>query len=271
MADARRAAAAAVLTALALASLPIPALEGSEACIECHERVPESLMPSHPLDVPVAGRVTGSASGLPLDGGRLSCLTCHTGHGPEGRHAADADFFLRLTVPELCARCHRGASGLWDEPHAQYADTVHGGPRFAGPAPSGEDASTPAIDPFSRRCQACHGAVALVPDFAGTPRRIGVRHSHPLVEYASTRTIASGGYRAPGEVGLPARLVEGRVSCASCHRVYALSRSVAVGGSRRQLCLSCHDLGPQLPEVQQALVWPAGRRPSASPSAVARR
>ncbi len=259
MVDARRAAAGAML-ALAISIFPVLALDGGEECFGCHERIPDRLMPTHPMDVPVAGRVAGSASGLLLAGGRLTCLTCHTGHGREGHDAADQDYFLRLTVPELCARCHRGPNGVWDEPHAQYADTVHGGPRFAGPAPSGEDASRPELDPVTRRCQACHGAVALVADFKASAPRIAVDHSHPVGEYALARPTAFGLYRAAAEVPLPARLVEGRVSCGSCHRVYSFSRSVIAGGSRRQLCLSCHDLGHPRPDELRAS-GPPGEAP----------
>jgi predicted CXXCH cytochrome family protein len=253
MAEACRAAAGA-LCVLALAAFPGVALDGGEACDECHERVSDQLMPGHPIDVPIAGRIAGRATGLPLARGRITCLTCHTGHGREGHAAADPDFFLRATVPDLCARCHLGPSGLWDQPHAQYADTVHGGPRLAGPAPSGEDGSRPEIDAFSQRCLACHGSLALAANFESTPPRIAVDHSHPIGDYSLARPTAFGRYRAAEEVTLPARLVNGRVSCASCHRVYSLSRSIVTGGNRRQLCLSCHDLGhPSLPESRQVL------------------
>ncbi len=262
MASFGRAAVAGALFALVLAPLPALASDGSELCVTCHVRAPESEMPNHPLDVPVAGRVSGDASGLPLDGGRVSCLTCHTGHGPEGREAADADFFLRVTVPELCARCHRAASGTWDTAHAQYADTVHGGPRLAGPEPAGLDTTAPELDPFSQRCMACHGGAELVPDFPGTPPHVEVGHSHPLIHYGSARPTRGGVYRAAEEIGPSARLVDGRVSCASCHRVYGSHRDRTTTESRRQLCLSCHDIGHPRWDVQQAL----GKRPEPRPA-----
>ncbi len=263
MATLGRVAVAGALCALALAPLPALASDGSELCVTCHVRAPQSDMPTHPIDVPVLGRVSGDAAGLPLDAGRVTCLTCHAGHGPAGREAADADFFLRVTVPELCARCHRAASGAWDTPHAQYPDTVHGGPRLAGPAPAGLDGTEPEVDDFSKRCLACHGGAELVPDFPGMPPQIEVGHSHPLIDYGSARPTRGGVYRAAAEIGPSARLVEGRVSCASCHRVYGSHRALTTTESRRALCLGCHDIGHPRWDVQQALGRPAPQPASA--------
>lgn len=237
---------------LAWLAIPALAVDDAEICSTCHPGAADPRMPMHPIDVPVAGRVTGSVEGLPLADGRLTCVTCHTGHGREGRNAADPDYFLRLRVPELCARCHRDAAGRWDEPHAVYADTVHGGPRFAGPEPEREGTSHPELDSVSWRCMSCHEEGGARPGIAQAAPLVAVGHSHPLSEYTFAESRRWGSYRPAAAIEPPVRLVGDRVSCASCHRVYTLRRSVLPVARRRQLCLSCHEFGPVRGEMQQA-------------------
>ncbi len=67
----------------------------SELCPGCHaERVSPA---DHPVDVPAT-----PVEGLPLEEGKITCLTCHEPHGRPGEIK-----LLRAAPEELCAYCHQ--------------------------------------------------------------------------------------------------------------------------------------------------------------------
>ena len=68
-------------------------------CIECHRPGVDLPGGHHPVDVALPAALAGS--GLPLQGGRMTCLSCHDlAAPPPGR--------LRLPMAEsrLCRACH---------------------------------------------------------------------------------------------------------------------------------------------------------------------
>ncbi len=214
---------------------PAVAADRSDFCLECHAMAAGTVTP-HPCFVPIAGAVSGNASGLPLDDGKMTCLTCHAGHGPEPDPAGAARFFLRVDAPDLCARCHK-ANGQWDRPHAYYADTIHGGTRLA-PVPVAEGATG---DPLSQRCALCHAGDEPPEGIRRPTVAIEATHSHPLSRYGEHQR---GAYNPPEQVDPAVRLVDGKVSCATCHRLqghadYLLSKT----RRRGELCMACHDFG----------------------------
>ncbi|MBP7147972.1 MAG: hypothetical protein KBD01_10535 [Acidobacteria bacterium] len=182
----------------------------------------------------MAGRIAGDAAGLPLDGGRITCLTCHTHHGAGSD--TPRPHFLRAAPAELCARCHF-ADGAWDRAHANYPDTVHGGVWLAGP-------DGPPADPqeISRRCLVCHAAGHGQAGTAAAPP-INIEVSHPLAVYAQ---LAGPGYRPADQLGPAVRLFDGRIGCASCHRVYSRHAALLSTAPQKQLCTSCHDFDGQI-------------------------
>jgi predicted CXXCH cytochrome family protein len=203
-------------------------------CLECHEqgrwRVAE-----HPEGVLAAGMMRAD-SGLPLDAGRITCVTCHTFHGG-GEPAADPGgrFWLRRTVPTLCAACHAGG-GEWDRGHARYGDTIHGGVRLA---PLDEPVADPAAssDDVSARCQACHA------NGHGGASAVNAGMSHPLKSYDAARARKWDAYTPPDRLDPAVRLVDGRVSCVSCHRLYGKNPApyrLVVSDRKGQLCGRCH-------------------------------
>ncbi len=222
-----------LLAAGLLLAQPAVAADRSDFCLECHAMAAGTVAP-HPCFVPIAGVVSGNASGLPLDDGKMTCLTCHTGHGPEPDPAGAAKFFLRVDAPGLCGRCHM-ANGQWDRPHAYYADSIHGGARLALPA------QDPAHDAFSDRCLLCHGDGERPAGIPNPGAAILASHSHPLAWYGER-----GGtdYARPADVDPAVRFVDGRVSCVTCHRLQGRSEyQLAKSRKRGELCLSCHDIG----------------------------
>ncbi|MFZ2872894.1 MAG: hypothetical protein WAZ94_00255 [Phycisphaerales bacterium] len=94
---------------------------------------------SHPLLVRLSG-VTPAL--LPLDPGRLTCLTCHDRDKARGHEAgtASAAAFLRGTEPAggLCVRCHTAGPEA-AAAHAAGLGRAHlsRGSRRAGPHPGG--------------------------------------------------------------------------------------------------------------------------------------
>lgn len=206
----------------------------SQDCLACHAAAKNDLLP-HPLDVPVLGRVPGLAEGLPLWNGTLTCLTCHQGHrGKSGT----SPFNLRQAPPDLCGACHRDAEGHWDRGHAPYADTVHGGAHLA------LFADTPDLEgpgqPVGDRCLVCHSASPPGKGLPAPPPSINPSISHPMGPYAAA---AAGRRGLRRESLLPAalRLQEGKVTCATCHRLFGGGHyHMPINGARKETCLGCH-------------------------------
>jgi predicted CXXCH cytochrome family protein len=201
------------------------------SCLDCHQMASGKLA-AHPVFVPITGVAREMSPGVPLEAGEITCLSCHTGHKPTGR-----PLFLRFAPPELCAQCHE-ADGKWDRGHAYYADSIHGGTKLVLPD---DNPSLTGADPVTARCQSCHGA-SEVPPGIPTPRSaIAAEHSHPMRQYAPAE---SGDYRRVSELDATVRLFDGKIGCATCHRLYGASEFHLVAPKTRgRLCLSCHSFG----------------------------
>ena len=64
----------------------------SALCVNCHQaRIDQG---EHAVDIPVTNTVTG----LPLQGGLMTCITCHDPHAK--------GLALRQPDPQLCRACH---------------------------------------------------------------------------------------------------------------------------------------------------------------------
>ncbi len=204
----------------------------SSSCMECHQRDAGGLA-EHPLGVKLAGRIPGGASGLPLEDGRITCQTCHLPHGHGVVEDAGARFYLRDAPDALCARCHENRAGRRDRPHARYMDTVHGGKILAGRLGEGH---IDGRDLISSLCVVCHEQDASAEAVRADRPRLGGRG----VGKSSRHDHFGGGWDASQET---ARLFDGRVGCASCHRIFAEEKSLLVAPVEHgRLCLSCHDL-----------------------------
>ncbi len=65
----------------------------SGLCIDCHQARIEAG--EHVVDIPA----NAAATGLPLQAGVMTCVTCHDPHAQ--------GIALRMKDPELCQACHR--------------------------------------------------------------------------------------------------------------------------------------------------------------------
>lgn len=199
-----------------------PRRPGDMACRDCH---PTSPTFSHPVDVYPTMAVP---AGLPLAGGRVTCITCHL---PDR--------------PAACGDCHDPRRGGRADIHGAALGRAHllwpdgrGAP--AGRTPAGLDAET-------ETCLSCHdGALAPAPGIrvgsGGPPsaaRILGGRH--PIGVRQGPRG-AGDNLVAPALLDPRIRLFDGRVGCGSCHNPYASDRAQLVMSNQRSaLCLGCHD------------------------------
>ncbi len=71
-----------------------------EACYGCH--LPESLGVSHPVGVEPSGKTT-IPEDLPMEGGVITCVTCHKPHGGARKYFAQKEI-----TEDICISCHEG-------------------------------------------------------------------------------------------------------------------------------------------------------------------
>ena len=144
-----------------------------------------------------------SRTGLPLDpSGRIVCITCHDCVAGTCR--------LRRTSPELCRECHDCKRGM-----ACILSTAHIG------------GSQDILNLSLNNCLGCHdGSVA---------KDIGT-HGHPT--NALYLTSRRGLNRLTDKKIV---LVEGRITCLSCHNPYGTKKGKLVKSNEgSRLCLTCH-------------------------------
>ena len=126
---------------------------------------------------------------------------------------------------------------------------AHVGVGHAGPGP--DRAAAPGLDGQTRQCLGCHDGVSAGESLNRTPweRRHGFhedkRQNHPVGVRYPNRTPKNFSVPFRPASGLPARvrLPEGRVSCVSCHDLYAGDEHLlTVPNKGSELCFTCHDL-----------------------------
>jgi predicted CXXCH cytochrome family protein len=195
---------------------------------------------SHPVDVVPKKPVPNQ---LPLDGGKVTCLTCHDGSaaiGHEDRPIRGKSFLRSAdTLGTLCDACHADSKA---NGHAR-------GFRWAHPsAPKNARRALPNnLDDESSACMSCHdGTVAEDPESGGRKGH-GVTgpSDHPVGTPFAVRHVP--GDDKPALVPVARldkmlRLYNGNVGCGTCHSVYSSEREnlLVVNNRASRLCLSCH-------------------------------
>lgn len=210
----------------------------SVLCGRCHRTLEDTF--THPVDI-VPTRVAVPAD-LPLSlDGKMTCSTCHDIHAePDYVFGAARALLRRQTTGQaLCAACHSG-NGFG---HAEMMGQAHMKYR------AGKEAGL-RIDSVSRTCLSCHDGSIAVADTVtvgmwehGVPfGRFDPRGSHPIgVDYL--RAFAKNrGLRPMGALNPAIKLVNGKVSCISCHDLYSKEpHKLVMSNSGSRLCLACHD------------------------------
>lgn len=174
----------------------------------------------------------------------MTCSTCHDIHASPPPGSLQWSFLRRQTVGRsMCIACHAGgAESAMAMNHSQVIGTAH--------MKYEQQAKGARVDYVSMACLSCHdGSLNTADDVRiGTWKhgsaisRFDPQGSHPIgVKYM--RAMRKRGGLHPAERLDPAvKLVDGRVSCRSCHDLYSKQPKLLVMsnvGSR--LCLACHD------------------------------
>ncbi len=222
---------------------PLPLVASvKRICMDCHRKFDPSL--SHPVEVsPVTAKVPAD---MPLSAeGQITCSTCHDIHSSHVTEFGTPSLFLRRRARGrlFCIICHsRESASGGPEGHSDIMQQAHFKYRFFV-----TDGSRP-IDPVSSECLTCHdGSVAKLSvigvgiwthsgDFIGYDSGL-----HPIgVDYEEARR-RSGGLRPSSTLDSRIRLVQGKVSCVSCHNPYSEKEQLLVMENRgSRLCLECH-------------------------------
>lgn len=214
----------------------------SRSCTECHV---QSAGLNHPVDV------AASESDLPLDKGKIDCLTCHTEQTTSARHATEStkthDGLLRKRPAALCSTCHSellfGSSSDNAKSHGTVLRKAHLGQESNDIQDVGGS-----LDTESRQCLSCHdGSFAghsgvRTPDSSSTPT-VSIESMHPIgVRYSSTtKGRMAPQFQPVSNLPDTVRLFDGKIGCGSCHSMYAGGKNMmAVDVRQKSLCLSCH-------------------------------
>ena len=205
---------------------------------------------NHPIRVIPSEAVTIPPDWPLDDNGAIMCLTCHVEipTDPEGSGPMLRGLGSRAAEPtQFCATCHVRSG-------QRNAGSMHW--LAVGMAHVPSDRATPSggggvLDAQTRRCLSCHDGVNATESKNATPyaRSRGYsgdkRRNHPVgVQYRDVQRPKDLSPLRPQSL-LPqgVALPDGKVSCVSCHNLYAGRRfllSVPIQGS--ELCLTCHDM-----------------------------
>jgi predicted CXXCH cytochrome family protein len=212
-----------------------PASWTGDECMACHETFADF---SHPVGMEPSMPVPPE---LPLEYGRVTCVTCHT-----RAHLRNASAFESQNSPssarEFCLQCHSGRRPTLGDMHIEPSWQAH--LRWPNRASVRVGPPGSEVQGGTRSCLSCHdGNIAT--DAGETSRGTGgSSRGHPVdVPY---RVI--GGWTARSLVPIGAldpriRLPGGRVGCESCHSRFSTREKLLVMSNvGSQLCLSCHDL-----------------------------
>lgn len=206
----------------------------ADACAECH-RFRSGF--SHPVGVVPSMAVPAV---LPLEGGQLTCLTCHDPANHETA-AQRHDPLLRAGVgaEHLCGQCHTSNQHSARSMHPIGLGRAH----IESKRSAGDSAG---LDAESRTCLGCHDGTLAKDVGIGREGSFNSHGAtHPVgITYSRRGAAGSGGY---GELR-PASALDGRirlfnqqVGCGSCHSPYSSEESlVVINNYRSRLCLSCH-------------------------------
>jgi len=228
-------------------------------CGTCHQVEQEF---SHPIDIVPSMPIPEH---LPLEEGRMTCVTCHDNTSSESHAVAREEHTGLLrggdAGVQFCMQCHATDQSGRGTYHAMALQKAHLRPMTT--SLSGESgsvgwsaqgrASSGSFDEQSSTCLGCHDGTAAAGDHSsGDPFNYGggtgvdIGLSHPIgVRYPRT-----GRHWRQGAPMHPASSLDprvslgegGTVSCTSCHNLYSpIDALLVMPNDGSALCLSCHD------------------------------
>ena len=210
----------------------------SAQCAACHQTVAGL---THPVQVRPTMTVPAT---LPLEGGQVTCTTCH--QDTYGAHAQAGGPLLRLsaTGQSFCIQCHTQTSITRQARHPAATSQAH--LLWPKDAAARAPASSPPPDDGLTTCLACHDGV-IAPDAfaslaAATTSRTGAgRPGHPVGVAYPGATLRAGDAVFKARIDDRVRLTAGQVTCNACHSLYSAEPGLLVmRNDHSMLCTSCH-------------------------------
>ena len=106
--------------------------------------------------------------------------------------------------------------------------------------------TTPTLDSASVLCLSCHdGSLATGGEFSSTAvsATMAPHASHPVgIDYLESFTSKRGALRPPYSIRRELSLVNGKLSCVSCHEIQPTGEmELVVANSGSALCFACHN------------------------------
>ncbi len=207
---------------------------------------------NHPVNVNVNSTIPED---MPLDGLRITCLTCHNQPKSSGlTDDIDGSQERRLRIPnedDLCGSCHMKIPGnLKKQSHWQFSSRAHLGKinRKSGLSSNSAQAIG-GIDSESRTCLSCHQDITVtIPGYNETSsqkwNRQGKMTNHSIgMEYSRVALRKTTRYKYPLVRNDRIRLFDDKMGCGSCHSLYSDRNYYMVKNNfRGALCRECHDM-----------------------------
>lgn len=236
----------AISTAILIFAVPVAAAPPGSTDRARSSRGPG--MWNHPVGV-----VPSSAITIPPDwplgpGGTIVCTTCHEGEpGTSPEHRVRNPRIQDDGPARFCSACHTSPDAERTRAaHWRSVDRAHVRPDVDDGA--GWNGS---IDAESRRCLGCHDGVSAADAIGnGRARTVGFLNGRPNGDHPIGGDYRHAAHRRPDSALRPIQLLPpgirlpgGRVSCVSCHDLYAgtpILLTVPIEESR--LCFACHKM-----------------------------
>ncbi|AJF08298.1 cytochrome c3 family protein [Geoalkalibacter subterraneus] len=208
-------------------------------CLSCHDGVQKR---GHALGISL-GSVSAPAD-FPLDTrGRMMCATCHIPCEDNDNNP----YLLRgeLGAQNFCSHCHDNVlpvNGI----HYGMAGKFHRVSTYSGVdefGRGGVERDGQKLDSDSLACLGCHLDGISAPEAKTRFGEYSTHHSgsHPIGMDYESLALTNLELRDTRSVGSTLYLDLGRVSCLSCHDMYAGKKPfVAVSNKGSGLCFTCH-------------------------------
>lgn len=213
-----------------------PRPQSEVGCAACHQMDP---LFSHPVNVMPTMKVPQD---LPLQGGRLTCTTCHDPMA-HSRAGQTHDPLLRqaASATTLCARCHTARDASAKSYHAASLNRAH----LRTPSRQASlTASTLGVDSETSSCLACHDGMMATGVTMGSdpgPRDHASNHPVGILYKTVGRPRGAPVLNAATTLDSRIRLFDQRIGCGSCHSLYSKEEGLLVMSNfHSRLCLSCH-------------------------------
>jgi predicted CXXCH cytochrome family protein len=221
--------------------LPLVASE-KELCSDCHS-INDALL-NHPVDVVPAKAEVPPDMPLTIEG-TVSCSTCHDIHSPYRTPFGTLTHFLRRQEQGrfYCAVCHKDKGREGKVGHTETFETVHYRLKYF------VTDTRDTIDQVSAECLSCHdgsvGKLSLIGAGIWTHENDFMDFDmgmHPIgVYYRDAFSKRPDGYKPPSLLNEKIKLINGKLSCVSCHDIYSdIPMKLVVSNERSRLCLECH-------------------------------